>query len=145
MQEVEIYTDGSCRHLDGPGGWGSVIIINGMHLGISGFVTSASNNLMELKAVIESLKALESPSRVIVYTDSIFISNCFKYRWYDYWIAHNWTNSRGQAVKHREYWEELLRLVQKHDVKFIKVKSHHGVRFNEWAHRLAKSAMKIVI
>jgi ribonuclease HI len=100
---------------------------------------------MELKAVIESLKALESPSRVIVFTDSIFISNCFKYKWYEYWRTHNWTNTQGRPVKHRECWEELFSLTDMHHVQFIKVKGHNGVRFNEWAHNLAKSAMKVAV
>jgi ribonuclease HI len=34
MLDVHIYTDGSCRSQDGPGGWGSVIVINDVTLGI---------------------------------------------------------------------------------------------------------------
>ena len=67
---VEIYTDGACSGNPGPGGWGTIMRWRGTERELSGGEPDTTNNRMELKAVIQGLKALKKPSDVIVFTDS---------------------------------------------------------------------------
>ena len=64
MKEVEIYTDGACSGNPGKGGWGVILIYKGIEKELSGFEELTTNNRMELKAVIEGLKALKEPCSV---------------------------------------------------------------------------------
>ena len=44
---------------------------------INGYQESTTNNIMELTAVIESLKLLKQPSVIIITTDSTYVKNFF--------------------------------------------------------------------
>jgi len=46
MNEVEIYTDGACRHNPGPGGWGVLLLYNGHKREICGGEPATTNNRM---------------------------------------------------------------------------------------------------
>ena len=56
---VEIYTDGACSGNPGPGGWAAIILEPGTEpKELAGAESQTSNNQMEVRAVIEALKAL---------------------------------------------------------------------------------------
>ncbi len=59
MKNVTIYTDGACSKNPGPGGWGGIVIYDNHRREVSGFEENTTNNMMELKAVIESLKVFK--------------------------------------------------------------------------------------
>ena len=63
-KKVTIYTDGACSGNPGKGGWGSILIYGDVVKELSGGEDNTTNNRMELKAVIEALKALKSPCDV---------------------------------------------------------------------------------
>ena len=56
MEKVLIYTDGACSGNPGPGGWGCVLIYNGIEKELSGGNKNTTNNIMEITAVLEGLK-----------------------------------------------------------------------------------------
>ena len=57
---IEVYTDGSATTPDKPGGWGYVIVVNGVkNQEGSGYMENASNNDAELQAAIEGLGAVQ--------------------------------------------------------------------------------------
>ena len=60
MKKVEIYTDGACSYNPGPGGWCAILIYKGHEKVVSGGEASTTNNRMELTAVIEGLKQLNT-------------------------------------------------------------------------------------
>lgn len=132
MKEIEIYTDGACSGNPGPGGWGAVLFYGDKKKEISGFVTDATNNRMELLAAIEALKALKEPCKVKLYSDSAYLVNCFKQGWYKNWMKNGWQNSKKQPVENQDLWKELLSLMNTHHVEYIKVKGHAD---NEWNNR----------
>lgn len=134
MKEVEIYTDGACSHNPGPGGWAAVLLYGGHKKEISGGEHKTTNNRMELTAVIEALKMLKETCRVKVYSDSAYIVNCFHQKWYIKW------EQKG-FKKNPDLWKELLSLVRKHQVEFIKVKGHSNVAFNNRCDELARRAV----
>lgn len=58
-EKIEIYTDGACSGNPGAGGWGAVLLYKEHIKKISGGEKDTTNNRMELKAVIESLRAIK--------------------------------------------------------------------------------------
>jgi ribonuclease HI len=97
---------------------------------------------MELIAVIESLKALKEPCRVKIISDSAYVVNCFKHKWYESWIAKGWKNSQGKKVENQELWEELLHLMTIHQVFYQKTRGHADDQYNNLADQLARNAIK---
>lgn len=148
----EIYTDGSCRGVGNNrrAGYG-IIIINdefSIYREIYGRIVSdekVTNQIAELVAATYGLKTLMSnfPSSeypnesVCIYTDSAYIVNCFKDKWYLKWEANGWLNANGKPVANKELWEELIKLVRFYNVTFEKVKGHSSDTLNNRCDSLA--------
>ncbi|MBF8376417.1 ribonuclease HI [Alicyclobacillus mali] len=140
-ETVILYTDGACSGNPGPGGWAAILQWKGHVKELSGGEPETTNQRMELKAVIEGLKALKRPCDVIVHSDSAYVVNCFKQGWYVNWRRNGWMNSKGEPVQNRDLWEELLDAINGHRVRFEKVKGHAGVKWNERCDELARGAI----
>ena len=141
MDNIILYTDGACSGNPGPGGWGSVLIFNGIEKELSGANPNTTNNVMEITAVIEGLKALKRPCNVNIYSDSAYVVNCFEKDWINNWIKNNWVNSKKEPVKNKELWLELYNLTKIHKVTFNKVKGHSNVKYNNRCDELARNAI----
>ncbi len=141
MKKVIIYTDGGCWGNPGPGAWAALLEYNGIKKLISGFEKETTNNRMELKAVIEGLKVLKYPVEVEVYTDSKYIYNGIN-EWIKTWIKNNWKTSNKKEVKNKDLWEELLKLVEKHKVKWFWVKGHNNIEGNEICDKEVQKVIK---
>ncbi len=141
LPEVRLYTDGGCRPNPGPGGWGAVLILDdGSHRELSGGAEEATNNRMEITAAVEGLRALDSPHRVVLYTDSEYLRRGVT-EWLPRWRANGWRTSGKQAVKNQDLWRTLDGELQRHRVTWHWVKGHAGDRWNERADRLATAAI----
>jgi len=140
--EVVVYTDGACSGNPGPGGWGALLIWNGREKEISGGATKTTNNRMEMQAVIEALKCLKKPCRVLIHSDSALIINTFRKGWIKNWQARDWKKADKKPVENRDLWEIMLKAMQPHEVIWIKVKGHSGNRYNDRADQLAVEASK---
>lgn len=138
-KKVTIYTDGACSGNPGKGGWGSILIYGDVVKELSGGEDNTTNNRMELKAVIEALKALKSPCDVEIYSDSAYVVNAFTQKWIDNWIKNNWKTADKKSVKNVDLWQELLVLIKTHNVTFKKVKGHSDNELNERCDALAKA------
>jgi ribonuclease HI len=141
-QEVIVFTDGACSGNPGPGGWGALLQWNGREKELSGGARHSTNNRMEMRAVIEALKALNKPCRVKIHSDSALIINCFKQNWINGWIKRGWKKSNKKPVENQDLWKEMLTAMQPHDVDWIKVKGHSGNPRNERVDGLAVEASK---
>ena len=141
MQNVTIYTDGACSGNPGPGGWAAVLIAGEHKKEISGGEKTTTNNIMELTAILEGLKALKEPCEVDLYSDSAYSVNAFNQGWIWNWIKKGWKTSSGEPVKNREIWEELLQLTKIHKVTFHKVKGHSTNELNNRCDELARNAI----
>ena len=96
---------------------------------------------MELRAAVEALRALDRPRTVDLHSDSAYLVNCFRERWYDRWQRNGWRNAQGKPVDNRDLWEALLALAAIHDVTWHKVAGHSGHPENDRADRLARTAI----
>ena len=141
MKEVTIYTDGACSGNPGPGGWGAILIYGENKKEISGREKETTNNIMEITAVIESLKLLKYPCDVKLYSDSAYVVNAFNKNWVESWQKNGWINSKKEEVKNKELWKELIELTKTHNVTFIKVKGHSDNEFNNRCDELARDAI----
>ncbi|MDR6226797.1 ribonuclease HI [Desmospora profundinema] len=141
MKEVIIYTDGACSGNPGPGGWGAVLLYGDHRKELTGGEPHTTNNRMELTAAIESMRRLKEPCRVKLHTDSAYMVNCFKQRWYVNWEKNGWMNSRKEPVENRDLWQDLLEQVRRHQVEFVKVKGHSDVELNNRCDELARGAI----
>lgn len=142
---IEIYTDGSCSVNSGKGGWGVVIVENGeISREECGSAVDTTNNRMELTAFLKALQIMEEKDEVVdytIYTDSAYIANCFKDKWYQKWLVNGWKAANRTAIKNQDLWKAILKIHRHsiHNITIVHIKGHQGDRFNERADTLATS------
>jgi len=133
-----VYTDGACSGNPGPGGW-AWIVPDGAYA--SGAEARSTNQRMEIMAAWQAVEAVEGPLEVR--SDSTYVVNCFRDRWWQGWLARGWQNSQRKPVANRDLWEPFIDLVRKRaDVSFTWVKGHGGDPWNDKVDRLAVEAMR---
>lgn len=126
MSKTRIYTDGSCR--DKIGGYAFIILKDNLEISWSEKVHDTTNNRMELLAVIEALRCLESTEPCDIYSDSQWVINCAQKKW--------------KRNKNLDLWEKYDTISKKHSINFIWVKGHSGDVYNEKCDKLAFGEVK---
>ena len=137
---ISIYTDGACRGNPGPGGWGALLIYQESKKELYGFSPDSTNNIMELTAVIESLKSIKRKYPITITTDSNYVKDGIT-NWIHSWKKNNWKTANKKIVKNKELWIELDSLCSLYDIEWKWVKGHSGHRGNERADYLANKAI----
>jgi ribonuclease HI len=137
---VEIYTDGACRGNPGPGGWGVLLRFNDKEKELWGGEAGTTNNRMELMAAIRALEALKRPSRVKLYTDSLYVMKGIT-TWIHDWKRRGWRTAEKKPVKNEDLWRELDALAARHEIEWHWVKGHNGHPENERADALANKGI----
>lgn len=116
--EVTIFTDGACETNPGPGGWAAILTSGAHRKSISGGVRRTTNNRMELRAVIEALKALKKDRlRVKVVTDSQYVAQAVMEGWLEKWAAKGFRKGDGFR-ENTDLWIDLRGLLARHTVGF---------------------------
>lgn len=151
---IEIWTDGATSKngtAEAAGGYGFVIFFENDEnpYYCYGPVTGdkVTNNVCELSAVMLALNLLEVTGigrnhHITVYTDSAYIANCFKDKWYVNWEANGWVNSKKKPVENRGLWEQILLLYRAMDVEIVKTKGHANDKYNNLVDELARKGAK---
>jgi ribonuclease HI len=144
--EVLLYTDGACSGNPGPGGWAFLMVhpATGKELERSGAELETTNNRMELQAVIEGLAALKRPTRVEVFTDSVYVGKGIS-EYMPKWKANGWRRKEGKKwaeVKNVDLWQELDVLLAQHTVTYTRVAGHSGHPENDRCDELAVAAYR---
>ena len=140
-KKVELYTDGACSGNPGLGGYGGILLYQGVEKEYSGFETETTNNRMEVRAVIEGLKRLKYPCIVDVYSDSAYTVNAYINGWVYAWKKGGWKKADGKPVLNVDLWEELYTLTTMHEVTFHKVAGHADNQLNNRCDKLATGAI----
>ncbi|MGH9279718.1 MAG: SLOG family protein [Acidimicrobiales bacterium] len=132
-----VYTDGACLGNPGPGGWAWAVPGGGF---ASGAEAQTTNQRMELTAALEAVRAIDGPLEVM--SDSTYVVNCFRDRWWEGWVRNGWRNKAKQPVANRDLWEPLVEAVQADPrrVQFRWVKGHSDDAYNDLVDRLAVEA-----
>lgn len=133
-----VFTDGACLGNPGPGGW-AWAVPDGAYA--SGYEARTTNQRMEVTAVLEALRTLPGPVQVV--SDSTYVVNCFRDKWWEGWLRRGWMNSARKPVANRDLWEPLVALYRERgDVTFRWVKGHSGDRMNDLVDELAVAAAR---
>jgi ribonuclease HI len=133
-----VFTDGACRGNPGPGGWAWALSPTEYDAGAE---QPSTNQRMEIRAALEAVRTLDGP--LLVVSDSTYVVNCFRDRWYAGWLSRGWVNSARKPVANRDLWEPLVELVvDRGDVAFQWVKGHSGHEMNDFVDRLAVEASR---
>ncbi|SMC08896.1 ribonuclease HI [Nitratiruptor tergarcus] len=132
MKRVFLFSDGSSLGNPGPGGYCAILRYKDTEKVISGGEPHTTNNRMELRAVIEGLKALKEPCIVEIYSDSNYVVQAIN-QWLAGWVRKNFKN-----VKNPDLWKEFVEVAKPHRIKAIWVKGHAGHEENERCDKIAK-------
>ncbi|MCU1346421.1 MAG: Ribonuclease [Acidimicrobiia bacterium] len=134
-----VYTDGACSGNPGPGGWAWAVAPTGEPWGSGGELRS-TNQRMEVTAAWRAVQTLAGP--LLVVSDSTYVVNCFRNKWYEGWFKRGWKNSKREPVANRDLWEPFVALVlDRGDVTFRWVKGHSVDTMNQLVDRLAVAAV----
>lgn len=128
MTILRIYTDGACsgnQHDENVGGWGAVLTYGNHEKELWGGQRNTTNNRMEMTALLEAFRAINKGDQCIeIYSDSAYLMDCFRKKWYVKWLSNGWINSKKEPVENRDLWEGLLPFLGTHDIRFYRVKGH---------------------
>ena len=105
----EVYSDGSTRNngrADAIGAWAYVILNEGknIHEDCRAEI-GTTNQRMELTGAVEALEYLFHNhlavpfDRVVVYTDSAYLHNCYTQKWYVNWQNNGWRNASSIFIR----------------------------------------------
>lgn len=136
---VTIFTDGACKGNPGPGGYAAVLIHKTHRKELSGGFRRTTNNRMEIMAAIAGLEALKQPCLVKLHTDSKYLQQSIQLGWARKWQAKGWRNGPGPRLNW-DLWERLLKLCERHQVRFLWVRGHAGNKENQRCDSLAVKA-----
>ena len=125
---LRIYTDGGCsgnQNDENIGGWGAILEYGEAVKELYGSEPNTTNNRMEMTALIEAFRAIKKDGQSIqVFSDSSYLMNCFREKWYQKWQKNGWKTSQKKPVENKDLWEELLPYLDQHDIAFCRVKGH---------------------
>jgi ribonuclease HI/uncharacterized phage-like protein YoqJ len=136
---ITVYTAGACLGNPGPGGW-AWAVPGGRFA--SGAALLTTNQRMEIAAASEAVHSLEGPLEVV--SDSTYVVNCFRDRWWEGWLARGWRTTAKQPVANRDLWEPLIEAVRQDPsrVRWRWVKGHSTDPVNDLVDRLAAEAAR---
>ena len=147
MQTLVIYTDGACRGNPGPGGWAWAVAPSGEPHGAGG-EAQTTNQRMEIHAVLDALRTYAdladdhgAAMPIEIVSDSTYVVNCFRDRWFVKWQRNGWVNSQKKPVANVDLWKPLIELGDAPHVSFRWVKGHSGDRMNDLVDALAVAAV----
>ena len=148
--KVIIYTDGSSRGNPGPGGWGAIIFAEDNVIEIGGREEQTTNNRMEIKAAIESVKLINesiSESRktgfvgdveMEIFSDSEYVIKGITV-WINNWQKNNWRTKDKREVMNKDLWQKLLEETENKKIEWKKVAGHSGHEWNNRCDEIATS------
>jgi len=130
------YSDGGADYNPGLAGWAFYVP---EYIKCYGYAPEATNNEMELKAMIQLLKYIGKDQLATIYCDSTYVVKGLT-QWSKGWRKHNWIKGDGNPVANPELWKELVELYNEdvHTIEFVK--GHSGVLGNEICDELVQLA-----
>lgn len=141
---IALYTDGASRGNPGPGGWGVIIITGDIGVELAGKKDPATNNQMELEAVIQGLAYIQKhwkDTSVELHADSRYVLGGLE-SWIDGWVRKGWITMAKKPVENKAQWMKLMKLRDSfgRNLKLIKVDGHSGHLYNDRCDELAVAA-----
>ncbi|WP_345985762.1 ribonuclease HI [Sulfurimonas sp. HSL-1656] len=132
MKHITLFSDGSALGNPGPGGYGTILRYGDKERELSGGEAHTTNNRMELRGVIEGLKALKEPCEVEIVSDSSYVVKGIN-EWLQNWIKRDFAK-----VKNPDLWRDYIAASAPHRIKATWVRGHDGHPENERCDTLAR-------
>lgn len=140
--KFHLFTDGACQPNPGKGGWAFIVYPEthpNKRVVRSGYHKEATNNRMEITAVLEGLKYLTNSfvtPDVVLHADSKYILQAID-SWMNGWVKNDWKRKDKKPVLNSDLWKQIYELTQKLSVDCIHIKGHSGHPENEECDQLA--------
>lgn len=138
---IIVSTDGSC--LRNPGGAIGWAWVNHQGSSASAGAASGTNQVAELRAVLEAIRAHPGSEPLFIESDSLYAIKCAS-EWLPGWRLNGWRTATGSAVKNVELvqWIDHAISTRPGPVRFRWVRGHVGNYYNEQADKLAGEAAR---
>ncbi|MDR3072465.1 MAG: ribonuclease HI [Clostridiales Family XIII bacterium] len=128
MIPLNIYCDGACsgnQNKTNVGGWGAILEYGKHTKELFGGEKDTTNNRMELSALVYALSSVtRDGENICVFSDSAYLINGMKNRWYETWQKNGWKTANKMPVENRPLWEKILSFLPSHTFSFYHVKGH---------------------
>ncbi|HZI23624.1 MAG TPA: ribonuclease H [Chryseolinea sp.] len=125
-QSITIFTDGSCHAQLKTGGWASIMIIDDEKIILEGTTLKTTHQRMELTAVLESLKYLETKGmlhqEISIYSDSQYVVDLLKRK--KGLMVSNYLTKKSKPVRNTDLVKELIDFMSLSNIRFVKIRSH---------------------
>ncbi|NMN95389.1 ribonuclease H family protein [Antrihabitans stalactiti] len=138
---IIVSTDGSC--LKNPGGAIGWAWVNHHGPSANGGGPSGTNQIAELRGVLEAILAHPGSEPMLIESDSQYAIKCAS-EWLVGWKRRGWRTAAGAEVKNLALIQDLDRAISTRQgpVRFRWVRGHVGNYFNELADALAGEAAR---
>jgi ribonuclease HI len=130
---VHIFSDGSSLGNPGKGGYCAILKYKNSKKIVKGAKPNATNNQMELLAVIKALENLKEPCEIELVSDSSYVVKGI-----NEWLK-NWIKKDFKGIKNPDLWKRYVKAAEPHKIKAVWVKGHNGHKENEECDKIAKS------
>lgn len=155
MSEILVYTDGGSRNTGNVKGgsvqatdkaaWAYLIELENQNISDSKGYLGATNNQMELTAVLEALRKLYrlelNHEKIILISDSQYVLKGIQ-EWLAGWKAKGWRTANKKPVKNLELWQAMDRALQYFpNIEYQWTKGHAGDSGNEFVDELLNQTM----
>jgi ribonuclease HI len=137
-ERIVAATDGACIGNPGPGGW-AWVTADGREGAAAALGTT--NNRMELRAVLELLRAFRPSVPLLIQIDSAYVIGVFT-EWLPKWRQRGMRTASGKQVDNADLIEAIDEQLNGRDVQFEKVPGHAGHALNERADALAVASAR---
>ena len=153
---VTVYTDGGSRNTGNVKGghvlptdkaaWAYLLLYENQKKAQSKGVFGATNNQMELSAVLEALRKLYrmklNQENILLISDSKYVLDSINKGLLYNWAKNNWINSSKQEVKNRNLWEAIYKdLPYFPKITFKWTKGHANSDGNNYVDKLLNQTM----
>ncbi len=138
---IHIWSDGACSGNPGPGGWGTIVEIEGQQYEYSGGSRRTTNNIMEMTGALEGIKSTPAGCSIVLTSDSQYLVKGMT-QWLAGWKKKGWKKADGKDVLNKEIWHELDKESSKRSITWKWIKGHAGHEENERCDELARQAIQ---
>ncbi|MFE3293397.1 ribonuclease H [Rhodococcus sp. NPDC059234] len=140
---IIVSTDGSC--LRNPGGAIGWAWVNHTGPSQSGGEPSGTNQVAELRAVLEAIRAHPGSEPMVIESDSQYAIKCAS-EWVSGWKRKGWRTASGEPVKNIDLVRGIDEALAERPgpVRFRWVRGHVGNHYNEEADKLAGEAARAI-
>ena len=123
---IEIYTDGSSHTQKLIGAWAAIIYYNKTKIIIKQVETNTSHNRMEMQAVIQAIKFVDTNYStnipIIINSDSQYVVNLVDRK--EKLKKNEFFTRKGNPVKNLDLVTTLIDQIESHEITFNKIKAH---------------------